>query len=267
MGEENDKQVGENEEEDKGGEREDGDQAPATTESADLVLDLGPGLTSPGLEVVMMRHSPSSPARNRSVRSDFLSNFIIESPDQTVISAQDISSPQLDIGRPPLPKTTPPKFTGIAKALSPQPYNKPASSDSQSILARSKYSRPEPMMFTAECTVRSSPSPQLQRREIPSEAATLKIEEKESDLKIQEQESDKDAEMKIVTDGMRHQSLSPGPASLDNSMDCCEVETEDMSSRAASLEPDMASSPVWEESGRRSTQGIPEVSHEEQSLS
>ena len=239
-------------------ENEASDQEPATAETADLVLDLGPGHTSPGLEVVMMRHSPSSPARNRSVRSDFLSNFMIESPDQGANPVQDIPSPQLDIGRPPLPKTTPPKFTGIAKALSPQPYNKPVSSDSQSILSSRKYSRPaapEPLMFTAECTVRSSPSPQLLRRELP-EPVTLS-------LNIQEQESEQGGEeaMKIVTDGMRHQSLSPGPASLDNSMDCCEAETESLASRGASLEPEMTSSPGWEESGRRSTQGIPEVSH------
>ena len=179
--------------------------------------------------------------------------MIESTADQGGITAQDTPSPQLDIGRPPLPKTTPPKFTGIAKALSPQPYNKPSSSDGQSALSRNKFSRPpsEPIMFTAECTVRSSPSPQLLRREMPEPVT----------LRIQEQETGPEEAMKIVTDSMRHQSLSPGPASLDNSMECCEAETESLDSRAASLEPELASSPSLEESGRRSTQGIPEVSH------
>ena len=114
------------------------------------------------------------------------------------------------------------------------------------------------MMFTAECTVRSSPSPQLQRREVPEPSAvSLKIEETPEE----EPEEEPEREMKCVTDGLRHQSLSPGPASLDNSMDCCEPETESLDSRCVSLEPEVVSSPCWEESGRRSTQGIPEVSH------
>ena len=247
------------EEQTSGTQNEEGsEEIPATEESCDLVLDLG--LASTGLDVVMMRHSPSSPARNRSVRSDFLSNFMVESQEPCVSSNQDIPSPQQDIGRPPLPKTTPPKFTGIAKALSPQPYNKPTSADSQTILSRNKFSRnpSEPMMFTAECTVRSSPSPQLQRRELPEPSAvSLKIEETPEE----EPEEEPEREMKCVTDGLRHQSLSPGPASLDNSMDCCEPETESLDSRCVSLEPEVVSSPCWEESGRRSTQGIPEVSH------
>merc|ERR1719225_1189391 len=107
-------------------------------------------------------------------------------------------------------------------------------------------------MFTAECTVRSSPSPQLQRREVPEPSAvSLKIEETP--------EEEPEREVKCVTDGLRHQSLSPGPASLDNSIDCCEPETESLDSRCVSLEPEVVSSPCWEESGRRSTQGIPEV--------
>jgi len=71
--------------------------------------------------------------------------------------------PTSDIGRPPLPKTSPPKFTGIAKALSPQPYNKPPTFDAQNKIGKNKYSRhsSERISFSAERSQRDSPSPKL----------------------------------------------------------------------------------------------------------
>ena len=246
-------------------------------ESSDLVLDLQSchQLQSPvEAAAVLMRRSPSSPARNRSVRSDFLANFVVETQDRS----QEPPSPQLDIGRPPLPKTTPPKFTGIAKALSPQPYNKPSSShplDSGTILARNKFPRSpasaspatatDPVMFTAECSVRSSPSPQLQRRDLGCESAawpTLVIEEKADSQEVMVEDTAEDRDPDPCS---RHQSLSP-----DHSMDTSEPDHGDplphsSQTRCLSLEPDLGReeavvSPCVEESGRRSTQGIPEVS-------
>merc|ERR1712013_512360 len=117
---------------------------------------------SPQMESVILRKSPSSPARNRSVRSDFLTNLVDQASVETAEPLK-LDIPISDIGRPPLPKTSPPKFTGIAKALSPQPYNKPPTFDAQNKIAKNKYSRhsSERISFSAERSHRDSPSPKL----------------------------------------------------------------------------------------------------------
>ena len=115
----------------------------------------------PGVEAVVMRGSPgSSPARNRSVRSDFLSHLVenYSQPDSQLEENQQLQSESVsppgskqentnkDIGRPPLPKTFPPKMhSGIAKALSPQPYNTPQPFNVQT--SRKKYARISPEKF------------------------------------------------------------------------------------------------------------------------
>ena len=225
--------------------------------STDLKLDLSNTLTSPPLEAVMMRRSPSSPARNRSVRSDFLSNFSVD-PDLRI--KPDPQSPQPDIGLPPLPKMTPtppPKYTGIAK-FGPQPYNKPSVGDAQTILSHKKFSRnssTDGLVFTAECTVRSSPSPQLYRKDIDNKA---QVEPYLTNEKLVLEETEEGAvSMECVTNVLREQSLTP-----DNHMEITFHED----SRCMSLEPDLRRdmeviSPSLEDSGRRSTQGIPEVSN------
>jgi len=123
-------------------------------------------VVSPQMESVIMRKSPSSPARNRSVRSDFLTNLVGPTVEQHVQPLK-LDIPTNDIGRPPLPKTSPPKFTGIAKALSPQPYNKPPAYDAQNKMMKNKYSRhsSERISFSAERSQRDSPSPKLAKIE------------------------------------------------------------------------------------------------------
>jgi len=117
---------------------------------------------SPQVESVIMRKSPSTPARNRSVRSDFLTNLVDPSVENTAKSLK-LDCSANNIGRPPLPKTSPPKFTGIAKALSPQPYNKPPSFDMQNKMGKNKHSRhsTERTIFQVENSQRDSPSPKL----------------------------------------------------------------------------------------------------------
>jgi len=125
-------------------------------------LDSTLKVLSPQMESVILRKSPSSPARNRSVRSDFLTNLVDQASVETAEPLK-LDIPISDIGRPPLPKTSPPKFTGIAKALSPQPYNKPPTFDAQNKIAKNKYSRhsSERISFSAERSHRDSPSPKL----------------------------------------------------------------------------------------------------------
>merc|ERR1719410_1327595 len=119
-------------------------------------------------------------------------------------------------------------------------------------------------MFTAECSVRSSPSPQLQRRDPGFESAawpTLVIEEKADSQEVMVEDT---AEERDPDPCSRHQSLSP-----DHLMDTSEPDHGDplphsSQTRCLSLEPDLGReeavvSPCVEESGRRSTQGIPEV--------
>jgi len=131
-------------------------------QQAQTSLDSTLKVVSPQIESVIMRKSPSSPARNRSVRSDFLTNLVDQSVGETVEPLK-LDIPTNDIGRPPLPKTSPPKFTGIAKALSPQPYNKPPTFDAQNKIAKNKYSRhsSERISFSVERSQRDSPSPKL----------------------------------------------------------------------------------------------------------
>jgi len=154
---------------------------------------------------------------------------------------------------PPLPKSTPtppPKYTGIAK-FGPQPYNKPVVGDAQTILSHKKFSRnsvSDGLVFTAECTVRSSPSPQLYRKDKPPELANDKL--------LIEEPEEATVSMESVTNVIREQSLTP-----DNQM---EITFHEENNRCMSLEPDLSRdmeviSPCLEDSGRRSTQGIPEV--------
>ena len=208
-------------------------QTEARAQLRQLSLDL-----SPAQESVVMRSRPTSPARNRSVRSDFLSNFVIEEPQ----------SPQTDIGRPPLPKTSPPKFTGIAKALSPQPYNKPIHFDAQTKLSRGKFSAP------SSDNVRSPPSPAQYGADLSQEMESI-MEEKTLGGSVGTADINRDVGEEIsimeeksleITERLRMPSLSPEP---------------EVGSECVSLEPEVSrelmTSPM--ESGRRSTQGIPEV--------
>jgi hypothetical protein len=90
-------------------------------------------LSSPEYSSVTLRRgSPvTSPARNRSVRSDFISSLVDQQQQQEQQQQQqqqqqpdssgncplklEIPSSSPDIGLPPLPKSSPPKFTGIEK--------------------------------------------------------------------------------------------------------------------------------------------------------
>ena len=272
-----------------------------------LRLDL-----SPPLENVLMRRSPSSPARNRSVRSDFLSNFVVEPQEP-----QGPQEPQDgDIGRPPLPKTSPPKFTGIAKALSPQPYNKPINFDAQTKLStRNKFSsRPsDTTVFITENPVsplsriesvgRSVPQAPAISQEINSIMEEKTIDRREDSLDMESNEEQSLMEVKTLLgveerpdmlEMTEEQSLMEektlggveGPPAMferteehslmeEKMLDVSprspvverpdslspEPEAECDDGRCLSLEPevrrDLMMSPV--ESGRRSTQGIPEV--------
>ena len=275
-----------------GGDDEGGDGEVVGENESQLSPDL-----SPPLENVVMRRSPSSPARNRSVRSDFLSNFVVEP-----LEPQD-----RDIGRPPLPKTSPPKFTGIAKALSPQPYNKPTNFDAQTKLSRNKFSprSSDPPLFTAEKTVRSSASPQLgQTGAAVSQEINSIMEEKTLDRRAGSLDKESNEELEVMevkvlggSEGLpdvfeRTEELSvmeektlggmEGPRDMFERTEepsLMEEKMLDVSSRSPVVEPepecddgrwvslepevgrDLMMSPV--ESGRRSTQGIPEVRSEE----
>jgi hypothetical protein len=87
-------------------------------------------LASPEYAAVTLRRaSPiTSPARNRSVRSDFISSLVDQQQQQQQqLNSNsssggfplklEIPSPGPDIGLPPLPKSSPPKFTGEATKI------------------------------------------------------------------------------------------------------------------------------------------------------
>ena len=242
---------------------------PPDTLPSEPVLKLS--LISPQMEGVVMRRSPSSPARNRCVRSDFFSTLVDQplpptsgevkkaavveeepstppSPMEQCPLALDIPSP--DIGLPPLPRTHPPKpVSALAKALSPQPYSKPQlSPHSKPQASPQPYTRPSPTPLPRT----SLPSPS---RPAPAERA-ISVEPLPAPCRVPEPSSPSRSVDRSLSEPPVPLFLCGGPGSeveaVTLRLQSMSPMEEDHGSRSLELDTRV-------EDGRRSTTGIPEV--------